>query len=158
MCATVGGGEIVVDGQACGHLLDALRLHGRHLTGLLDLVDGAPMQVQGNTQHRHQQCRDQRDLATKHAATALHAFGIGQQLTRRLGATGFELSIVKHAILALGLQLLQALLVESDVECCAVFFSLQLANTQHRNQQKRQGGQQQQPGWQPEIDHLSFLS
>ena len=116
------------------------------------------MQVQGHAEYRHQQRRDQRDLAAEHTAAALHAFGIVEQLARRFGATGLHLRIIEHTGLALGFQLLQAFLIEGDVECGTVFFGLQLANTQYRDQQKRQSSQQQQPGGQPEIDHWSFLS
>ena len=156
----LGGVRLLLHGlfQARGHLLDALRLRSGQLASLYDLIDSAPMQVQGNPQHRHQQCRHQRNLAAEHAAAALHAFGIIQQLARRLGTTGLHLRFIEHASLELVFQLLQALLIEGDVECGTVFFGLQLANTQYRNQQKSQGSQQQQPGGQPEIDHRSLLS
>src|SRR5690606_39435266 len=100
------------------------------------------VQVQGYTDPRHQQRRNQRDLAAEHATATLHALGIGEQLARRFGTTGLQLRIIEHAGLTLVFQLLQALLIESDVEGGTVFFGLQLANAQNRNQQKRQGGQQ----------------
>ncbi|MNF92684.1 hypothetical protein D3C84_753340 [compost metagenome] len=142
--------------QALGHFFHRLRRLGE-LTGQFDLVAGTEMQVQPQAQQRHQHGGEQRQgLAQARLARRLGALGVGQQLTGGFGAAGVQLRGVEHALLPLGLQLSDALLVQRHVERGTVLFALGTATTQHRNQQKTQGNQEQQTCGEPEINHSWF--
>ncbi|MNV74353.1 hypothetical protein D3C71_1675650 [compost metagenome] len=117
------------------------------------------MQVEAEAQQRHEHGGGQRQgLAQTECAAIVGAFGVGQQFTGRLGAAVLVVLGGQGAGGALGIQFIQALLVQGDVEGGTVFLGLGLAATQHGNQQEGQGDQQKQAGGEPEIDHGSFLS
>src|SRR5690606_6838849 len=92
-------------------------------------------------------------------ALALYVgLGVHQQLAGGLGLAGGELLRGQGAGGVLTFQFTHALFVKRHVERGAVLLGLGALTAQHRNQDERQGGQQQQAGDKPEIDHGSFLS
>ena len=133
--------------QARSHFLDGLRLISKS-AGTLDIIDSTPMLIQAIPQQGHQQGKHQRNLKPQRALRRqrLCTFGIGQQLTGRLITASGKLLGIQRTCSVLSLQVLQALLIQGHVEGGTVFFSLELAPTQHGNQYKCQGCQQQQAG------------
>ena len=145
--------------QACGHFFDSLRLRGKNLR-TLNIANSTPMLIEAIPQQRHQQRGYQWDGAAQLALGRLRqrTLSIREQLASGLVTTTGQLLSIQRPSIVLALQIQQALLIKSHVEGRTVFFSLHLASTQHRDQQKRQGRQQQQASAQPEFNHQSFLS
>ena len=120
--------------KARDHFFKGLR-RLRELAGQLDLIAGAKVQVQAQAQDRHHYRRQQRNgLAQAGNPPRRHAFGVRQQFAGSFGAAGFELLGSQYAFFTLDLQFGHALLVQGDVQCSTVFFTLGAAPTQYRNQ------------------------
>ncbi|MNN78471.1 hypothetical protein D3C81_1950300 [compost metagenome] len=85
------------------------------------------------------------------------AFGVRQQFTGGLIAAVGQLRVIQHTGGLLGSQFGDTLLIQRHVQRSTVFFLLLATATQGRDQQKAEGGEQQQARTKPEFSHGSVL-